>query len=70
LQNILPIFHIQSTAYNKLHFNGALFARNQTSFGIGQAVYFSFINIEVFLPSRYNLNGSSFPIQLFANGGI
>jgi len=31
-------------AYNKLHLVDGLIARTQTSFGIGQTVYFSFIN--------------------------
>jgi len=46
LQNILPIFHIPSL-YNKLHLVDTLFARTWTSFGVGQTVYFSFINRNV-----------------------
>jgi len=33
--------------YNKLHLVDALFARTPTSFGVGQTVYFSFINTNV-----------------------
>ena len=40
------IFHVPSFL-NKLHLANALFARTQTSFGVGQTVYFSFINRNV-----------------------
>jgi len=46
LQNIFHIFHVPSF-YSELHLVYALFARTQTSFGIGQTVYFSFINRNV-----------------------
>jgi len=37
LQNILPICHVPSF-YNKLHLVDGVFARTQTSFGIGQTI--------------------------------
>ena len=37
VEKILPISHVPSF-YNKLHLVDALFARTQTSFGIGQTV--------------------------------
>jgi len=39
-------FHVPSF-YDELHLLDALFARTQTSFGVGQTVYFSFINTNV-----------------------
>jgi len=46
LQNIFSIFHVPSF-YNGLYLADALFARPQTSFGIGQTVYISVINRNV-----------------------
>jgi len=68
LQNILSIFHVPQF-YNELHLVDALFVRTQTSFGIGQTVYFSFINRNVSIKHTTHMV-HHFPIQLFANGGI